>query len=158
MTNTCSHTIGSPCDEIYSKTFKKEREQAQDCDTESLRNKYPPRKTEFDILGNKIPMKSFKELSISIALAWEFYDEQISIQKMLMNRSAQARAEATVRCAGLQTAYRYLYIIGSSDCAVSLSWRRTYSLEKTLVKLREIRKMSFWWIAKKQKTNKKNKN
>ena len=113
MTNTCSHTIGSPCDEIYSKTFNKERALAQDCDTESLRNKYPPRKTEFDILGNKIPMKSFKELSISIALAWEFYDEQISIQKMLMNRSAQARAEATVRCAGRQTAYRYLYIIGT---------------------------------------------
>ena len=121
MTNTCSHTIGSPCDEIYSKTFKKERDVAQDCDTESLRNKYPPRKTEFDILGNKIPMKSFKELSISIALAWEFYDEQISIQKMLMNSPDW----------------------GSSDCAVSLSWRRTYSLEKSLVKLREIRKMSF---------------
>ena len=58
MTNTCSHTIGSPCDEIYSKTFKKERALAQDCDTESLRNKYPPRKTEFDILGNKIPCSS----------------------------------------------------------------------------------------------------
>ena len=34
MTITCSHTIGSPCDDIYSKTFEKERAQAQDCDTE----------------------------------------------------------------------------------------------------------------------------
>jgi hypothetical protein len=33
-------------------------------------HKYPPRKIEFDILGNRIPMKSFKERNISIAQAW----------------------------------------------------------------------------------------
>jgi hypothetical protein len=42
--------------------------------TVSLRDKYPPRKTEFDILGNKIPMKSFKEFNISIAQAWGYVD------------------------------------------------------------------------------------
>jgi hypothetical protein len=42
--------------------------------TASLRDKYPPRKTEFDILGNKIPMKSFKECNISITQAWGYVD------------------------------------------------------------------------------------
>jgi hypothetical protein len=57
--------------------------------TRSMATKYPPRKTEFDIQGNQIPMKSFKERNISIAQAWDesFYEpsllEQDAIKRLI---------------------------------------------------------------------------
>jgi hypothetical protein len=49
--------------------------------TRSMTTRYPPRKTEFDIQGNQIPMKSFKERNISIAQAWDDIETKLGILK-----------------------------------------------------------------------------